>query len=63
MTSAALSLPVDQKVQVINLMKCAVMNFVNHRTFKFLKSKSKYSYSYLSLEIGNYFDIVVDYIT
>lgn len=62
-TSTTLNLPVDQKVQVINLMKGAVINFVNHRTFKFLESKSKYSYSYLSLEIGNYFDIVVDYIT
>ena len=62
-TSTTLNLPVSQKVQVINLMKGAVMNFVNHRTFKFLESKSKYGCSYLSLEIGNYFDIVVDYIT
>lgn len=62
-TSTTLNLSVDQKVQVINVMKGAVMNFVNHRTFKFLESKSKYSYSNLSLEIGNYFDIVVDYIT
>ena len=61
-TSTTLNLPVDQKVQVINLMKDNVMNFVNHRTLKFLESNSKYSYSYLSSEIGNYFDIVVDHI-
>ncbi|WP_083892451.1 hypothetical protein [Pleurocapsa sp. PCC 7319] len=62
-TYVALNVPVCQKVRIINLMKDSVLSFVHHRTLNFLESKSKCNYLYLSLEIANYFDIAVDYIT
>ena len=59
----ALNIPGYQTASIINLMKAAVIDFVNYRTGNFLESISEENFSYLILEIASYFDTVSNYIT